>query len=222
MKPEICVIVPCYNEERTIARVVGAVRRHLEVCIVIDDCSSDGTAREAMTAGARVLRHERNLGKGMALRNGFALASASGFAAAVTLDGDGQHDPEEIPRFLRAFESGGIDIVLGDRMGDLGPMPLVRRVTNRFTSWCISRMTGVRIRDSQVGFRLIRLDTWTALQLEGRRFDLESELIIKACRQGARLAHVPIRTIYRGQGESKIHPFMDTARFFRVLWDCRK
>lgn len=216
-----CAIVPCYNEEANIARVVQAVRKHLDVCIVVDDCSTDGTFKAASAAGARVLRHELNMGKGMALKHGFALAAASGCSAAVTLDGDGQHDPEEIPRFLSAFETGRFDIVLGDRMGDLASMPWVRRLTNRFTSWCVTRMAGVPIRDSQVGFRLISLDTWQALNLAGRRFDLESEIIIKACRNGARVTAVPIRTIYNGTENSKIRPLADTYRFFRVLWQCR-
>lgn len=219
---KICALVPCYNEAADIARVVRAVRRHLDVCIVVDDCSRDSTAQAAAAAGARVLRHERNFGKGMALKNGFALARASGFSAALTLDGDGQHDPEEIPRFLEAFEAGGIDIVLGDRMGDAASMPWTRRATNRFMSWCVTHMAGVPIRDSQVGFRLIRLDTWQALQLHGRRFDLESEILIKACRRGARVTQVPIRTIYSGTSKSKIHPLFDGVRFFRLLWRCRK
>ncbi len=219
---KVCAIVPCYNEEASVRRVVDAVRKHLECCIVIDDCSTDRTASVAAKAGARVLRHERNMGKGMALKQGFALASASGFNAAVTLDGDGQHDPEEIPRFLSAFEAGGIDLVLGDRMGNTASMPLVRRMTNRFASWCVGRMTGVEVRDSQVGFRLISLETWQSLQLKGQRFDLESEILIKACRNGARLAQVPIRTIYDNGTEcSKIHPIVDTLRFFRILWKCR-
>lgn len=221
LRKNTCAIVPCFNESANVARVVKAVRKHLDVCIVIDDCSNDDTAKAAIDAGARLLRHEANLGKGMALKNGFALAAASGFSAAVTLDGDGQHDPEEIPRFLKAFETGHFDIVLGDRMGDLSAMPGVRRLTNLFTSWCVTRMAGVPIRDSQVGFRLIRLDTWQSLDLTGRRFDLESEILIKACRNGARITAVPIRTIYKGTEDSKIRPFADTCRFFRVLWRCR-
>ncbi|MCW8133044.1 MAG: glycosyltransferase family 2 protein [Planctomycetota bacterium] len=221
LRKAACAIVPCYNEEANIAQVVKEVLRHLDVCIVIDDCSTDRTSKVASEAGARVLRHERNMGKGMALKHGFALANVSGFSAAVTLDGDGQHDPEEIPRFLQAFETGRFDIVLGDRMGDLSAMPWVRRATNLFTSWCVTRMAGVPIRDSQVGFRLIRLDTWQALDLNGRRFDLESEIIIKACRNGARVTAVPIKTIYSGNENSKIRPFADTCRFFRVLWRCR-
>lgn len=219
---EVCAVIPCYNEARTIGEVVRQVREHLDLCIVIDDCSTDATGQVAAQAGARLVRLEKNLGKGMALRQGFALAAAAGMRAAVTLDGDGQHDPEEIPRFLEAFHHDDLDIVLGNRMRNPVGMPWVRRCTNLFASWCVTKLAGVPIHDSQVGFRLIRLDTWQALPLDGRRFDLESEILIKACRQGARVGSVPIRTIYRGTEESKISPFIDTLRFFRVLWQCRK
>lgn len=219
---KVCAIIPCFNEERAISDIVRTAKKHVDVCIVVDDCSTDQTQHVATRAGARVLRHETNLGKGMALKNGFALARAAGFEAAVTLDGDGQHDPDEIPRFLDAFRAMDIDIVLGNRMNDSARMPLVRRMTNRVASWFVTRMAGVPIVDSQVGFRLIRLDTWEALKLEGKRFDLESEILIKACRRGARLTQVPIRTIYRGTEESKINPVTDALRFFRVLWHCRK
>lgn len=221
LRREVCAVIPCFNEERTIGEVVRHVRRHLDLCIVIDDCSRDKTGETAARAGARLVRLETNLGKGMALRQGFALAAASGMLAAVTLDGDGQHDPEEIPRFLDAFQHGNLDIVLGNRMRDPAGMPWVRRCTNHFASWCVTRMAGVPIHDSQVGFRLIRLDTWQSLPLDGKRFDLESEILIKAGRQGARIGSVPIRTIYRGTEESKISPLLDTLRFFRVLWQCR-
>jgi glycosyltransferase involved in cell wall biosynthesis len=218
---DVCAVVPCLNEERTIGDLVRAIRKHLEICIVVDDCSSDATAARASEAGARLIRLERNMGKGLALKHGFALSMLSGVRAVITLDGDGQHDPEEIPRFLQAYRAQELDIVLGDRMGDAASMPLVRRATNRFASWCIGRLAGVPIHDSQVGFRLIRLDTWQSLELDSERFDLESEILVKACRRGARVGQVPIRTIYRGTEESKISPIMDTLRFFRVLWRCR-
>jgi len=218
---DVCAVVPCLNEERTIGELVRAVRKYLELCIVVDDCSGDATGQRAAEAGARLVRLERNMGKGMALKHGFALAALSGLRAVITLDGDGQHDPDEIPRFLEAYRAGGLDIVLGDRMGDARHMPFVRRATNRFASWCIARVAGVPIHDSQVGFRLIRLDTWQSLELASERFDLESEILVKACRRGARVGQVPIRAIYRGTEESKISPIMDTLRFFRVLWRCR-
>lgn len=218
---DVCAIIPCYNEARSIARLVRAVKLHVENVLVIDDCSTDGTAEQARAAGATVLAHARNMGKGVALKTGFTAAAQMKFKAAVTLDGDGQHDSSEIPLFIEAHDRGNCDLVVGNRMNDTRTMPRVRRVTNRFTSWAISRMVGVPISDTQCGFRLISLEFWQAVRLDSSRFDLESEILIKACRSGARISQVQIRTIYFGTDESKINPFLDTLRFFQLLWRCR-
>jgi glycosyltransferase involved in cell wall biosynthesis len=221
-RDDVCAIIPCYNEAASIRRIVKGVRVHVGTVLVVDDCSTDATAEEARAAGAIVLRHARNLGKGAGLKTGFREAAARGFRAALTLDGDGQHDTTEIPLFLDAFQRGQCNIVLGDRMGDLRAMPRLRRVTNRFTSWAISRMVGVPIRDTQCGFRLISLDFWQATRLDTCRFDLESEILIKACRSGANIEQVRVRTIYFNEARSKINPLTDAWRFFQVLWRCRR
>ena len=218
---DICAIIPCYNESRTIARLVRMVKAHVADVIVIDDCSTDGTAEQARAAGAIVRSHPRNMGKGVALKTGFIAAAELKFKAAVTLDGDGQHDCTEIPLFIEAYDRGNCDLVVGNRMNDTRSMPRIRRVTNRFTSWAISRMVGVSISDTQCGFRLIGLDFWRAVRLDSSHFDLESEILIKACRKGARISQVQIRTIYFGTDDSKINPFTDTVRFFQLLWRCR-
>jgi glycosyltransferase involved in cell wall biosynthesis len=220
-RPRVCAIIPCFNEAHAIGRVVRSARLHVSEVLVVDDCSTDATAAEAVAAGATVLRHERNLGKGAGLKTGFAAAAARSFDAAVTLDGDGQHDTSEIPLFLDAYAQGDCDIVLGNRMTDTRVMPLIRRVANRFTSWAISRMVRVPMQDTQCGFRLIGLDFWKAVHLDTCRFDLESEILIKACRSGARIREVRIRTIYFGTGASKISPLPDMLRFFHLLWRCR-
>ena len=215
-------MIPCYNEAATIARIVRCVKVHVSDVIVIDDCSNDETSAEAASAGATVIRHPHNMGKGSGLKTGFAAAAKLGFAAAVTLDGDGQHDTTEIPAFLEEYDRGNSDLILGNRMDDTRDMPLIRRQTNRFTSWAISRMVGVPLKDTQCGFRLIRLDFWKAVRLDSCRFDLESEILIRACRSGARINQVRVRTIYFGTDKSKINPFTDTMRFFRLLWRCRQ
>ena len=217
----ICAIIPCFNEAGAIRRIVRDTLEHVGTVLVVDDCSTDNTAAEAEAAGAIVLRHPRNLGKGAALKTAFREAAARGFAAAVTIDGDGQHDTSEIPLFIDAYRSGNCHLVLGNRMDDTRSMPFVRRYTNRFTSWAISRMVGVPIRDTQCGFRLIGLDFWQATRLDSCRFDLESEILIKACRSGAKVKQVRVRTIYFGTDASKINPVIDTWRFFHILWRCR-
>jgi len=222
IRNDVCAIIPCFNEARSIARIVAGVRQHLAMALVVDDGSTDATAREAERAGAIVLKQPRNLGKGAALKAGFAWAAERGYRAALTLDGDGQHDTNEIPLFLSEFNNGSCDIAVGNRMTDLAPMPPLRRWTNRFTSWALSRMAGQRIYDSQCGYRLISIATWKAVRLETRRYELESEILIRACRHGARLRQVKVRTIYFHAAQSKINPITDAYRFVRLLWRCRK
>jgi len=221
VRGDLCAIIPCYNEAEAIGRIVRSVRQYVGTVIVVDDCSTDATSSEAAAAGAHVVRHARNQGKGVALKTGFAVASSMNLAAAITLDGDGQHDTSEIPLFIESFGAASCDIVVGNRMKDTEPMPFVRRYTNRCTSWMISRMVGRDIFDTQCGYRLISLEFWKAVRLDCSRFDLESEILIKACRSGARLKQVQVRTIYFGNERSKINPFTDTIRFFHVLWRCR-
>ena len=218
---DVCAIIPCYNEGASIQRIVRAARAHVKTVLVIDDCSTDQTAAEAHAGGAVVVRHARNMGKGAGLKTAFREAAKLGFRAAVTIDGDGQHDTTEIPSFIEAFRQGDCDIVLGNRMEDTRSMPRVRRITNQFTSWAISKMVGSPISDTQCGFRLISLDFWQATRLDTCRFDLESEILIKACRSGAKIKQVRVRTIYFNDAESKINPIVDTWRFFMLLWRLR-
>jgi glycosyltransferase involved in cell wall biosynthesis len=218
---QICAIIPCYNEGSSIAQIVRAVKIHVQEVLVIDDCSTDTTAAQATAAGATVIRHEHNQGKGVALKTGFRYAAEHGFKAAITLDGDGQHDTDEIPLFLETFAQNDCDVVLGNRMQETASMPRLRRVSNRFTSWIISRMVGCSIADTQCGFRMISLEFWNTVRLDSCRFDLESEILIRAIQSGARLKQVRIRTIYFAARKSKINPITDTLRFFHLLWRCR-
>lgn len=220
-RTDICAIIPCYNEGRTIRQIVADVRETIATILVIDDGSRDATILEAEAAGATVIAQPRNMGKGAALKTGFAWAAEHGFVAALTLDGDGQHDTREIPLFLNAFDTEKCDIVVGNRMTDLKTMPRVRRWTNRFTSWAISRMAGQKIWDSQCGYRLISMRIWKDVRLETKRYEMESEILIRACRSGAKLSQVTVKTIYFKAGQSKINPVTDTLRFLRLLWRCR-
>ena len=132
------------------------------------------------------------------------------------LDGDGQHDPSEIPAFIEAINRSNADLVVGNRMRNLGSMPLIRRWTNQFMSWQIGRICRIPIPDSQCGFRLARKELLPVLMAPSNRFEFESESLILAARQGFRLVFVPIRTIYTNQ-HSKIRPFRDTVRYFRLI-----
>jgi glycosyltransferase involved in cell wall biosynthesis len=209
-------IIPAFREEGRVGRVVEAVLPYLADVIVVDDGSPDGTGDEARRAGAAVLRLEPNRGKGAALMAGLAEARRRGFEAVVTLDADGQHDPAVIPAMLAALARGA-DIVIGTRTKNLRGMPPQRVFSNTFTSAVISMLAGRLIRDSQTGYRAMRLAAVDGLPLVRRGFDLESEILIKAARAGARIRHVTVPTIY-GDEKSKINVPADTYRFFRVVF----
>lgn len=213
---EICSLIPVYNEARHIEKVVKGCLKHVNAAYVVDDGSRDGSAQVARNAGAIVLRHPTNRGKGAALKTGFAAIMREGrWDGVVVLDGDEQHDWDEIPMFISYMREGGYDIVVGSRMGDLRPMPLCRKATNILTSRTLSALTGQRIEDSQCGFRLIKTDTLRGLYLKTTKFDTESEILFEAGRRGFTIGNLPIRTIY-GPQRSYIHPILDTFRFFRM------
>jgi len=214
----VVVVVPCKNLEGTIGRLVGAVRAvdpSLDV-LVVDDGSEDGTDGAARAAGADVVRHEVNRGKGAALKTGFDYAAEHGYDAIVTMDGDMQHDPAAIPAFLEALREGKGDIVVGSRMRAVGDMPGIRIWTNRTTSRVVSALAGQEIPDSQSGYRIMRTVVVSGLPLATTRYDTESEVLIRAGRRGARIASIPIESIYTG-GVSHINPFVDTLRFVRLV-----
>ncbi len=211
----ICAVIPAFNESRSLGQVIREAAQYVEQIIVVDDGSADDTARVAAEAGAQVRRHERNRGKGASLSDGLDWAAEQGFDAAISLDADGQHMPREIPRFRQAASDA--DMVIGNRMTERRNMPFVRWNTNRFMSWLVSRLAGVRLYDSQCGFRLIKTSAWQSLEVKSCNFDFESEILVAAGRAGMRIVPVPISTVYAGE-KSKIKPVTDTVRFFRMVW----
>ncbi|MGB9594633.1 MAG: glycosyltransferase family 2 protein [Candidatus Poribacteria bacterium] len=214
---KICIIIPGYNESRMIGQVVTNAHKIIDDIVVIDDGSKDNTAQISKDSGAYVIKHEVNKGKGAALRTGFQYAVEKGYDAVITMDSDGQHDPNDIPNFLDALEKIGSGIIIGSRMGDISTMPLIRRCTNKLTSFTASRIAHQKIEDSQSGFRLITTDVLKTVKLETAGFETESEILIKASKVGFRIVSVPIKTIY-GEEKSKIKPLRDTYRFLRLLF----
>jgi len=205
-------VIPCLNEEETIAPLVESVRRHVSAVFVVDDGSRDATAERARPAGAIVLRHSTSLGKGAALRAGWLKAREGGYRWALTLDGDGQHSPENIPAFLTCCEHTSARLVVGNRMGQAHRIPFIRRWVNLWMSREISRLAGQSLPDSQCGFRLMNLDDWAELPVRATHFEVESEVLLLFARAGLRIEFVPIEVIYR-QERTKIHPWRDTLRW---------
>jgi glycosyltransferase involved in cell wall biosynthesis len=221
MSQRVIALIPAYNEATRVGEVVARACRQADEVVVIDDGSKDGTAAVAEKAGAKVLRHEQNRGKGGAIATALDYFNRSEAEFAVLLDADGQHDPSEIAKFVETADRGQADIVVGDRMGNTEDMPAVRRLTNQFTSWVTSKLARQRIPDSQCGFRLLRRTVLKDLRLSTARFETETEMLIQAARAGHKIISIPVRTIYEEGHASHIHPVRDTIRFFkfvRIYW----
>jgi len=214
---KIVVLLPCYNESASIKNVVKGILAYVPDVIVVDDGSADNTSTEAEDAGAYVLRHSLNKGKGFALRTGFEyIKEHKKWDAVIVMDADGQHDPSEIPEFIRTAVREKAGIILGNRMGDALYMPWLRYWTNIVTSFAISMLVKQRIPDSQCGYRLIKAEVLRDITLTTSRFDTESEILIKAALSGYSMYSIPINTIYSNE-RSYIHPVKDTIRFIRLL-----
>lgn len=215
-EPRGCALIPAYLEEQRIRSVVQKALQYIRPIVVIDDGSPDRTAAEAAAAGAIVIRHEKNLGKGAALNTGFAYAVQQKFDYVITMDADGQHDPADIPVFVEAYRHTGVSALVGNRMADPKGMPLVRKLTNIFMSWYLSRQLGQYVPDTQCGFRLYAAQVLPYLAAESSRYAAESETLLRAAAQNIKIGSVPIQVIYRDE-KSKIRPFRDTIRFFRMV-----
>lgn len=215
----VAALIPAYREERFIADVVARTRAQLPEILVVDDGSPDRTAACAREAGAEVVVHEVNQGKGMAIQTGLRALTERGVDFVLILDADGQHLPEEIPRFLdAAVQRPEQRMFIGNRMHHTEDMPRNRLYTNRFMSGQISLLCGQPIPDTQCGFRLLHRDLVPRLLTGGQagRFDYETEMLILTSWRGERISSVPVSTVY-GEEVSSIHPVRDTGRFLALM-----
>ena len=218
----VVAVIPAYEAAATVGAVVEATRRLLPEVLVVDDGSCDGTGDAARSAGARLLRLDSNRGKGRALRAGFSLALDMGASAVVTLDADGQHEPTEIPRLLHRWQSTGAALVIGSRTDVEAQMTPARRFGYRFSRRAISFFAGIRVQDTQSGFRLYAASLLKEIRLRGTRYELESEVIVKAARTGLRVESVPIRLArVDGTATSHFRPWRDTTRICRIVVSSR-
>jgi glycosyltransferase involved in cell wall biosynthesis len=215
----VLALIPAYNEAPHIASVVAGALAYLPV-LVVDDGSTDDTAARAKASGAAVLRQMPNQGKGSALRAGFRQAIHEGYDAVLNLDADGQHDPTEIPKFLRAYDAGRANLIIGQR--DFSQMPPIRRLANSLGRWSFSWALGQYIPDNQSGYRLVDRQLMEAMLASSERgFEFEVEMIVICVKRGLALDWVPIRTIYAGE-RSHINNLEHTINFVRMLWRTRQ
>jgi glycosyltransferase involved in cell wall biosynthesis len=202
-----CAIVPAFDAERTVAEVVRELVSawpHQGAVIVVDDGSADGTAEAARIAGARVLRHPHNRGKGAALRTGLALAAREGFDVAVTVDADGQHPTAEALALLAADPDPDA-LLLGIRDLEAAGAPRANRISNGISNFFLSVFAGRRLRDTQCGLRRYPVEPTLALGASAEGYAFEAEVILCAVAAGLRIAEVPVRVIYPPEGTRVTH-----------------
>ncbi len=215
----IIALIPAYNESAHVAQVVETAARYLPV-VVIDDGSSDGSGAVAAMAGAKVLMHKTNQGKGVALNTGFDYAVERGVEAAITLDADGQHDPDEIPLFVDAFRAGLGDLIIGQRT--YAQIPGIRQWGNRTGQRLLQWAMGQPVPDNQSGYRLLSRGVLTnpSVRPTSRRFEAEVEILLRAQMAGFRIAWGPIKTIYADE-VSHYQKVRDSLLFLKMVWRIR-
>jgi len=217
----IAAAIPAFQAAASVADVVRRTRAVIEEVLVVDDGSTDGTGDAARGAGADVVAHPANRGKGAVLVTAFRTLFGRGCDAVVTVDADGQHLPEEIPRLLEAAR-GGADLVLGTRDHLFAEMVAARRVANRLSSWAISWAAGQRLSDVQTGFRLYTRRVVEATGFPETRFDAESAVVVRASRRGFRIVTVPVRLGFAdGRTTSHYRPLVDSLRIARSVMRAR-
>jgi glycosyltransferase involved in cell wall biosynthesis len=186
----------------------------------VNDGSKDRTLEIARATSARVVDQQPNQGKGAALQRGFREALALGVKAVITLDADGQHDPNEIPLFVERYRQTGADLIIGER--DFSRMPMVRRVSNTVGRHSFSWALGRKVRDNQSGYRLLsRRLMEVLLENPEKGFEFEMDMIVKTVKRGWQVTGVPISTIY-GDEKSNIKPVDHVVHFFRMVRDTRR
>jgi glycosyltransferase involved in cell wall biosynthesis len=210
---DLLIVIPVHNEAGTVADVVRGALRHGDV-LVVDDASSDGAGAVAVAAGADVLRLDRRSGKGEALRRGLAEAVARGADRVITMDGDGQHDPADIPQLLSAAEQAPDALIIGGRLGALGEappaiLPRGRVAAMRVAGFFIDWLTETAVADTQSGFRVYPAGLFAAVRPRHGGFVLESEMLVRAASLGCRLVEVPVTAIHFSDRTSRFRPMRD-------------
>lgn len=221
---KLAILIPAYNEEKYIEKVIKECFEYNIDIIVVDDGSTDNTSSivESITSkksliNVILLKHLSNRGKGEALKTGFNYAVKNNYYGVITIDADGQHKASEIASFINSVEKVDPDIIVGSRFKNIKGMPFDRLFTNFFTSWLISLIAGKKIEDVQSGFRYLSTEVLKNIKLETKNFDTEPEILLRASWQGYGIKNIPISTIYFKGFKSSINPLKDTVKFFKLV-----
>ena len=212
----VFIVIPTYNEIKTIGSIVKYLKARDYWVVVVVDGSRDHTMIDANRFGAELVMHPKNVGKGRCIKEGLEYSLENECDVVITMDGDGQHNLAEIDKFIEEFKDKGADIVLGNRMYDPKRMPFIRRCTNVFMSFVISLILGERVDDSQCGYRLLSRRAVEKMSLTTTKYEIESEMLLEAKRHNLTISSVNIDSIYQGES-SQINPFFDTLRFIKLV-----
>jgi glycosyltransferase involved in cell wall biosynthesis len=213
---KISVIIPTYNEKKTIKHIVENVLKHVKHVVVVDDCSTDSTINELSDFEITLLQNNENLGKAGTLWRGIDHAIRQGFEKIITMDADGQHMPDDIPRFIETSYDYPRRIVVGMRFQSSVGIPKARYNANKFANFWVAWASGMPLKDSQCGFRLYPAELFSQVKIKtkkGRGFVFESEVLIEAGRNGYKVVSIPIDAIYSDDARaSHFRPVLDIAK----------
>jgi glycosyltransferase involved in cell wall biosynthesis len=215
----ICALIPAFNAESSLGEVIDRAKKFIPRVLVVSDGSTDNTAEVARSHCVQLITIPSNRGKGYALRQGFSYALTNGCSAIVTLDADGQHDPGDIPNFLRAHEQDSGAILIGSRMAQVDRFPRQRYYSNQAAVFFISKALGQHLEDTQCGFRLYPSRVLRQIVLTTSHFQTETEVLLRAARKGISLRSVPVKNIYvNGNApQSNFRPVTDTFLICMVV-----
>ncbi|MEM3875342.1 MAG: glycosyltransferase family 2 protein [Candidatus Bathyarchaeia archaeon] len=221
-RPLISVIIPVYNEELTVGNVIERVRKTVEMMdvpyeiLVVDDCSTDNSPEVSKNKNVKVYQLKQHVGKGYALRLGFREAKGE---IIVTLDSDGSHNPEELPRLLDPILNDEADLVIGSRFLNKANIfhNKLNKIGVRLFNSFIKMLTGKATTDSQSGYRVIRSAVLRGLNLRSEGYEIESEILMKVLKNGHRVKDVPIEFEQRTHGKSKLDPFKDGLKILKSI-----
>ncbi len=220
MKEKIIILIPAYNEEKNIQKVIKNCLSFKTDLVIVNDGSTDKTLEKInfFKKKVTILSYHKNQGKGKALQTGFDYALKNNYKGVITIDGDNQHEAKNISYFLKEIKKNDADLIIGSRFNNTKDMPFTRLATNLSTSWIISKIVGRKIEDVQSGFRYLNKKAIKNIKLETNRFDTEPEIALKAGLLNYRIKNIPIKTIYHDEAESQINNFLDTIQFFRLVF----
>lgn len=195
MKDSIFVVIPAFNEEKHIVKVIKDVKKYLPNIIVVDDGSSDNTYDIAQKLEVIAVKHLVNIGKGAALKTGCQIAIEKGAKKIIFMDADNQHDYRDLPKFLEMLEKNPNCLIIGRRGFNI-KMPLIRVLGNKLASYFMHSFYKIQISDILCGFRALTDKTYKILNWNSTRYSVETEMIVRAARKKIKIIEIPIKSLY--------------------------